>query len=222
MNKAIYMRDIDGFASDVTLFKKIQTLGGTDGVWKDTSNDDLEEIATMYFVHSANKRLSPICRLYNENAVDLDAFTSRVAKSMYIRFGANWKKVYDAYFKTDYKPLENYDMEEVSTPRVETTTESNTATDLINSQKGDIYGFNSSDPVPSNENEITTSGDFDKNHSKSVVSRDGTDTLTRHGNIGVMSSQKLLSEETEVRKLDYWEKVFCDIDRVLCFIIESV
>lgn len=218
MNDARFMREIEGFSSDDTLFTTIKTIGS---LFDDFSNDELKIVAEEYYMHSSRKRLSPICRKWVQDAVDLTAFINKIATALVTKYGRNWARIYLAYFKTDYKPLDNYDMTETKTPRVETTVNVNTGTDLTNSQKSQIYGFNSVDPVGDTKNEVTTTGDKTKNETTSVTSYDGFDTLERHGNIGVMSSSELLSREIEVRKYDFWNEVFADIDRLLCYILTA-
>lgn len=46
--------------------------------------------------------------------------------------------------------------------------------------------------------------------------------LDRHGNIGVKSSQQLITEEIELRKFRFFDLVFRDIDELLCSRIISV
>lgn len=216
MNDARFMREIEGFSSDDTLFTTIKTIGS---LFDDFSNDELKIVAEEYYMHSSKKRLSPICRKWVQDAVDLTAFINKIATALVTKYGRNWARIYLAYFKTDYKPLDNYDMTETKTPRVETTVNVNTGTDLTNSQKSQIYGFNSVEPVGDTENEVTTTGDKTKNETTSVTSYDGFDTLERRGNIGVTTSSELLSKEIEVRKYDFWNEVFADIDRLLCYIL---
>lgn len=218
MNSARYMFQIEGLASDTTLFTAIQTAGSC---FPDVTTAELQLLAEEYYAHSSKKRLSPICQKWVDDAVDLPAFISKVSSALVTRFGDNWKKVFVAYLKTDYKPLENYDMTEVTTPEVITTTTINTATKITNEQEGKTYGFNSSEGVPESENKVTTSGNADENESTSVQSFEGYDTLTRHGNIGVTTSQQMLESELNLRKLDYWERVFKDIDRFLCYVVTS-
>lgn len=219
MNDAKFMYQIEGFDTNTALFTSIQTIGAC---FPDVSTSDLQLLAEEYYMHSSEKRLSPLCAKWVHDAVDLSAFINKVASACVTRYGDNWKRIFMAYFKTDYKPLENYDMTEVKTPEVITTTTINTATKITNEQEGKTYGFNSGSAVPESENKVTTSGDADENETTSVQSFEGYDTLERHGNIGVTTSQMMLSSEVDLRKLDYWGNVFNDIDRLLCFMMTSI
>lgn len=213
MNDALRMKDIAGFSADVSLFTTIQTNGG---LWADIDATDLQTLAEEYYVHSSNKLLSPICRKWVNDAVDLTAFINKIAGALIMRFGKNWTDIWNAYFVAQYNPLENYSMEEKETPYLIDATTINTETDLTNTQKNKVYGFNSASPVGDSESEVTTKGDKTKNETKSTTSHTGNRTLVRAGNIGVTTSQQMLQSELDLRRLDYWEMVFKDIDRLLC------
>ena len=218
MNDARYMFEIEGLSSDVSLFTTIKTIGSLFG---ETDTTELQILAEEYYAHSSKKKLSPICRKWVHDAVDLTAFITKVANALVTRYGKNWGNIYNAYFVTSYKPLENYSMHEVELPNLTDTTDINTKTKLTNTQKSKVYGFNSETPVGDNESEVITEGDKDKNETTSKTTRKGVKTLTRTGNIGVTTSQQMLQSEIDLRKFDYWESVFCDIDRLLCMMIWS-
>ena len=222
MNDAIFMKDIPGFASDTTLFTTIQTLG--DDIFEGMETSDLQVLAEEYYIHSSKKPLSALCRKWLTDAVDLQAFINKIASALLTRYGRNWARIWQAYFKTDYKPLDNYDMEEKETPDLIDTTDINTGTDLKNVSKSKVYGFNtaSDSPVGDSENEVTTTGDKTKNETTSKTTRKGSRTLTRKGNIGVTTSMQMLTGEIDGRQYDFWENVFSDIDRLLCFMMWSM
>ena len=219
MNDALRMKDIAGFSTNDALFTTIQTIGT---LFPDVSTSELQLLAEEYYVHSSEKLLSPLCRKWVNEAVDLTAFINKVASALVTRYGRNWKTIYMAYVKTEYKPLENYSMEEIVTPRVETTIDVNVGTKVIAEQESKVYGFNSDTPVGDNDNKVTTTGDKDENETTTHTTFDGFDTKTRSGNIGVTTSQQMLSAEIALRTYDYWGAVFNDIDRLLCVIYASV
>ena len=219
MNDARYMHEIEGLEDDVSLFG---TINGISGYFDDMTAEELRVLSESYYIHSSRKRLSPLCRRWVNKSPDLASFISLVSASLVSRFGANWKSIYDAYFLESYNPLENYSMEEKETPDLVDTTDINTRTELKNSSKTKVYGFNSETAVNDGETEVETTGDKDKNETTSKTTRKGTRTLTRSGNIGVTTSQQMLQSELDLRKYDFWEMVFCDIDRLLCFMMESV
>ena len=221
MNDARFIHDIEGFDTDTSLFTTIQTTGGGH-IFDGVSTSDLQLLAEEYYMHSSQKRTSPMCRKWVLTSVDLTSWINKVAQACVTRYGRNWSRIWLAYFKTDYKPLDNYDMREVELPNLEDTTDINTKTNLTNSSKSKVYGFNSTDPVGDNESEVTTTGDKDKNETTSKTTRKGSRTLTRSGNIGVTTSMQMLTGEIEGRQFDFWEMVFSDIDRLLCFMMEAI
>ena len=219
MNDARYMKDIEGFSTDTTLFTTIATIGE---LFEEVSTSDLQLIAEEYYMHSSKKRLSPLCRKWVNDATDLPAFINKIASVLVTRYGRNWGRIWEAYFETDYKPLDNYDMIEKETPDLTDETTINTATDLTNIQKSKVYGFNSENPVGDSENEVNTTGDKTKNETSSKTTKKGTRTLTRSGNIGVTTSMQMLLGEVSGRQYDFWMNVFDDIDRMLCYILRCV
>lgn len=200
MNDARLMRDIEGFSNNTALFTTIKALG----IWTDVDDSELQIIAEEYYMHSSCKRLSPLMRKWVYDAVDLSALITKVSHALFTRYGKNWSDIWKAYFDTSYKPLENYSMTEDGT--------SNVNTDLTNVSKGKVYGFNSETPVGDTETEVTTTGDGQKNVTATK--------LTRSGNIGI-TTQQMLQSELDLRVYDYWQGVFADIDRLLCFMIIS-
>lgn len=218
MNDAVFMHDIEGLSTNTTLFVKIQNDAH---IFQGIEPDELSVLAEEYYIRSSRKRLSPLCRKWVNDAVDLNAFLNKVASALIVRFGTNWASVFNAYFMTNYKPLENYAMKEVELPNITDETTINTQTELKNEQKSKVYGFNSDTAVNDSESETVTTGDPDKNETVSKTNRRGVRTLERTGNIGVTTSQQMLESEIALRKLDFWNSVFNDIDRLLCFIFEA-
>lgn len=137
----------------------------------------------------------------------------------------NWLKKFSAYNLTAYKPLDNYNMEEVRTPDL---TEEIDYTQVINDirkedtditsttnsdSKTGIFGFNSSGTTSNptadgtGNTTVNTVGDGEDNkvttdNEKTNVgtkTNTGTETLTRSGNIGVTTSQQMLQSELELR-----------------------
>ena len=124
-----------------------------------------------------------------------------------------------------------------------TNTENGTFSKNVNSESS-VYGFNSTSANPSGDvdgDETTTITDHtnaetgtDTNTKTGTITNTetgtdtttksgtitttetGTETLTRHGNIGVTTSQQMLESEFEVRKHDFYQIMFNDIDSILC------
>ena len=164
----------------------------------------------------------------NEELPAGEGLGSFMARIVIERFGDKWNRLYDA-LTTEYNPLENYDMEQTETPDItkERNTKSNTKitnTNEIESAQNNTFGFNSSDAVPSTSSEgkttTTTEGNEDDNTSWEEETETGTRGLTRHGNIGVTTSQQMLSAEVDVRtKHQFLELIFNDLDSILCLMV---
>lgn len=109
---------------------------------------------------------------------------------------------------------------------IDTGTVKDDGTTIDNSQNN-VYGFNSQSPVPSDaQNGNTTDTNTQTRNLSSNRTRTdgGTDTfskdesedennnLSKRGNIGYNSPQKLLREDFELWVKPYFDKVFADID----------
>ena len=127
----------------------------------------------------------------------------------------NIKKVYDAYMGT-YNPLHNYDMveDEDYKPLVKETITNKTKSDTNTST--DVYGFNSASPVPSGKSNVNQLEANNVNTIETTYDGAVNNThKTRKGNIGVMSTQDLIKQELELRKLEIINLIFEGIDSVL-------
>lgn len=217
MNDAYFLKGIQGLILDNTLFTKMNTAS-SNTLFPDSlfSTTDLQEKALEYFFHSGDKRLSKFAHYLLINAVDLNAFLAAIVTAVMSRFSSNWKAVQDAYFLTAYSPLENYDMEEQRKPNLNEKVTSKTDFKSHNETKTSVYGFNSTTPVEASEASSDTSGAQADNQTSIEKKNTGSETLTRHGNIGVTTSQQMLQSEIDLRKFDFWEMVFRDIDRLIC------
>ena len=116
-------------------------------------------------------------------------------------------------------------MEQTETPDIThtITKETETVTEIKDDISGtDVYGFNSSSPVPNQKvtrnGSSTVSNDPDKNVETNVES--GTRGLTRHGNIGVTTSQQMLQSEIDLRnKYNFYDNVMDDVDSIMCLLV---
>lgn len=222
------------------IFSKIANTTDQPFEWL-TSEDALILDNNYYLGHSGEKKISPYLRnlIQLEKDEKIDDYLSSLANYLILRFKDKWNKVHKAYIESDYKPLNNYDMDELRTPNLKDTeiididrdneekqkTDLTTSTDTDNS--ADVYGFNSQNPVPSakatGNNDTTVTGELDDNkvvsHGEEKGSRDtshtGTETLHREGNIGVTTSQQMLQSELELRKYNFYEEIMKDVDSVL-------
>ena len=116
-------------------------------------------------------------------------------------------------------------MEQTETPDIThtKTTQTETVTSITDDVTGtDVYGFNSSSPVPNNKvtrnGTSTVSNDPDNNVETNVES--GTRGLTRHGNIGVTTSQQMLQSEIDLRNnYNFLDNIMDDVDSILCNLV---
>lgn len=220
MNDAIKLKDVEGLKESVSLFAYMNAYSSGQLFPSDFfSSAELEVKATEYYFHSGDKFLTRLARYWLEASADLASFFAFIAKSAVAHYGVNWKAIVEAYFNTSYAPLENYSMTEKRTPDLEETTKVETDFKTTQTNSAEAYGFNSSDPVGTNGTESVTSGTRVNNIQDVTKSNTGTDTTTRSGNIGVTTSQQMLQSELEVRKFDFWESVFNDLDRILCQLV---
>ena len=183
-----------------------------------------------YLSHSGNKYIS---RLYDsllkyEESGDVTSALSEIAKMILNKFSLKWDRLYLA-INTNYKPLENYDMEEKETPDItkDRTVKQNTnITTEIKDMDADrkVNGFNSTTPVNAETNSTngttTVSGDGNDNVTSDIEKETGNRTLTRHGNIGVTTSQQMLQSEIDLRNnFNFTNQLMDDVDSMLCLLV---
>lgn len=210
-------------------------------------------------------------RLNDSNVLSSDNRTL-IANILWAMFGIQWTRLWATIKPVEYDPLTNYKMEETvegtesstrtpdltkgDTGTVQTTgqdkrtpnlTKTNTGTvnnegSGTNTNQNGIWGFNSSEAVPSDmsdgraTNENTTTGNLSETQTGTdTTDRTNTDTynrsytetgtdttagtssrkLTRTGNIGTNTFQNLLQQERNIWMYDFFEQVFKDVDSVL-------
>ena len=160
---------------------------------------------------------------------------SYLMKMLWQRFGDNWSKRWTA-LQAEYEPLENYHMEETEE---EDTTNTGTVGNVSTltgsgsrstSEETDatidksVYGFDSAQASPSESeedhsetsgSETTTESQSGNNTRTDNLAGTRDRTLIRSGNIGVTTSQQMLSAELDIRTYDFYKSVFDDIDKVL-------
>ena len=132
------------------------------------------------------------------------------------------------------------DLTETTSHEIDTTEERKVNTDMKNEQK--VYGFNSSNPVPNGETDTTGSDNNNIETNRKTAdalknidtvrttgnqtgnieteTEDGTRTLTRHGNIGVTTSQQMLQSEIDLRNnFNFINQLMNDVDSELCMLV---
>ena len=217
----------DVLTSNDTLFNLLRSESNYPDV-HDFINDDNYTILNedYYIFHSNDKYLSPLVTKLMAEFDDIAQVNQELVKIIYNRFSTKWKKIYDA-LTTLYSPLENYNMEEERSNDKEYSDTGTTKTDVNVSREtsatSSYRGFNSSDYAPisktDGEEDTTTSGSEENNIAQKDGSSSEDETTSRHGNIGVTTSQQMLESEFKVRQFDFYKQMYKDIDSILCLSI---
>ena len=198
----------------------------------DITSADLD---VLYAMRSNEKLLQPMLSDINM----FDTVCDKLGKILI----PMWYKYADTYIQ-DYNIIDNYHILEVeSTDTLNTvdrnksgeTITSGTTADEKSSQltsndttQTSVYGYNSEDPTNSNKidetrsDTQTTENNIQKNETITDTettsengSRNEDRNLSRHGNIGVTTTQKMLQEERELLVENFIEYVFKNIDKYL-------
>ena len=210
---------------DNTIFKSLKDDTDYPNVHEFVTDNNYSTLNLDYYLsHSNDKYLSPLVnKLYEKYNGNKLIINNLIVKIIYERFSTKWKKIYDALM-TQYSPLENYNMEEERSNDKEYsdtgTQKTEISVDRETSATSSYRGFNSTEFAPisktDGEENTTTTGSDENN----VSQKDGTssedETTSRHGNIGVTTSQQMLESEFKVRQYDFYKQMYNDIDSILC------
>lgn len=193
------------------------TLQGVTLPW--TASNTLLDIDYIYR-WSGEKTISPLLahlQVEDQDELDTSGYET-VAGIVWSMFGDNWTRKWDALTE-DYAPLDNYNMVE----KEDYTLTDDSDTHVRGSASGNnsytsashnVYGYNSSAPVPASDDSANTSTNTDMNtdyNNDRVMDR----TLTRRGNIGVTTSQQMLQSELDLRAYRFFEEVYKDVDHIV-------
>ena len=168
---------------------------------------------------SGNKPISPLIKQLCGDAETLPSDQyAIVAGVVWANYGDKWTRIYDT-LTAEYAPLENYNMiENYEGSHTDDSTSRDTASpadnEIVSTTNADIYGYNSSSPSPADKSTTTTTQEVDKTNKYDNESGD-THELTRHGNIGVTTSQQMAESEIALRQYNFFEGVYKDIDKIL-------
>lgn len=157
---------------------------------------DLDMI--YYLNYSGDKYISPMFTKLLES--DTDSALKKLSSIINTMFGANWNRLYNVYLSESYNPLYDYNVSEIESQSSKITTDIK--------QDRDIYAFNSEDssPADTNDSHQIITGNADDNVKK----------VTKEGLIGFKTPQRMLSEEIELRKWNFYSRLFKDVDSLLC------
>ncbi len=225
------IKDVLPYGGDVSLFALLAYYAP----WGTAMNAGRLDL--LYLSHSGNKVCGPIFDILTDDGATEMTSTqfSTLARSIADLYSNKWQRLWDVR-NADYEPLENYNMTEHGEDK--TRGNSTTKTDGLQTTVSDSqsessaeatdnrgrYGFASAAPVDTDA-AGTQSGSNGKTHGEGTVTDDTTVTveegrgtehdLTRNGNIGIRSSQELLTQEIELWQWQFFETVFNDIDKVI-------
>ena len=210
------------------IFGALSTLG-EEMPWDDHA--EAETLDIEYFGnHSGGKFVAPVVmNLLGDTESLLDADRIVLAKIIWTKFGEPWKHLWETNVVV-YNPIHNYNMSETrhlerddtgtqddSTSSVDTITHgrTNEVTDFT-------YGMNNADELGKRSSRTTSQeGGTTSTSGTGSLDRDTTDnrvedeTITRAGNIGVTTTQQMLTADRELWLWNYFDQVYKDIDSVL-------
>lgn len=227
LKDTIIINLIDGAISH-GIFESINTIKNDVPFLINNNYKVLDE--DYYFSHSGEKSTSITYNKFYElfssdnEIVRKQKTIQKIAKIIINRYLDNWLKIYDAYFNTEYKALENYSMIEEENYTGKDATNTDLQTTNNGTSDNNAYGFNTTaiDGVKYgktiNDNTQDLKGDKDNNFTDKTFNK----TLTRSGNIGVTTSQQMLESELNLRKYDFYQQVFKDVDKILCSYIYDI
>ena len=154
---------------------------------------------------------------------ETDAFLY-ITRDLLTQFSLNWEKLYET-LHFDYNPIWNVDGTEERTitrklnqDKNETTNINRETNVVSDNTDNSVYGFNSSNPVPSGKTEHTGEQEETEGNTFVATNEDNesvTDKLVRGGNIGVTMTQQLIKAERDSWLWNFYEQVFENIDSVL-------
>lgn len=206
--------------------------------WKNDITASLLDIE-YHGNHAGSKNVSPVVNRIlqaDETETLSDVRVATLANMIYSINSVRWSRLWET-LDADYNILNNYDMTETESTGVETennitntgtvghsTSETETGTNS-GTDNAKRYAFNSTSDVNTAKTEtsgsasVTTTGTdtrTDNTAEHGTGTREESRTLTRSGNIGVTSSQMMLTQEREVNIWNiFYSVIFPDVDKVL-------
>lgn len=168
MNNQIHLRDyFPNYLSSDSVFTKMSQLGAP---WPQEVGQDMDD--AYFTMYSGVKNPSEFVLLHLNPDSSTVANSLTIARILYGIYSESWNKLWEAY-KTKYKPIDNYNIEEVVTKvksdnrtiDKETTTEDSSETTsttqygqtvgTVANTKSFNFGFNSIERSPTGEQDTT-------------------------------------------------------------------
>ena len=224
-----YLRIKDSDWKPINLYNVINNLSEVEIIPKEDANK--LNLAVRWDGNMAEKYMSPYLYQWVVGNVN----ESDIALGLKTLYLDKWNKMYEALI-AEYNPIDNYNMTESrqisetdnsqSNSHSESTGNNTGNSSSTNNQTGstddDVYAFNSEsatkDRRSNSSNNVDGTSEYQDNISNNSDSNmtsnrtnNITNTLNRKGNIGVTTSQKMVTEELELRKYILLDDVFNDI-----------
>ena len=132
-----------------------------------------------------------------------EGISEELARRIANRFKEKWQRIYNAMFAS-YNPIENYDSTESHSG--DDTSSISSDSDITTKQSSyDTSDLETTSQVISNSNPINNYSKIDYNS-----------TITKHGNIGVTTTQQMIESEIDLRQLhDFIDIIYGDIGSYL-------
>lgn len=193
---------------------------------------DSEYLDLDYFGnHSGCKFIAPVvANMVDAETGELtDSDRETLAKIIWLKFQSPWTHLWETNV-ISYNPIHNYNMTDTrDLVRGDQETHSDVRDSVDSTEHGRTteskdftYGMNNTDPdgkptdrsssEEGGETVVTTQDTANRN---SVSGRQESETIQRSGNIGVTTTQQMLSSERELWMWNFFDQVYKDIDTVL-------
>lgn len=201
------------FLTNGAIFSDLAELTGIELPWE----ADSETLDVLYMTRSGKKWAGALIDVYLDENGELDSSArSTIAFSVYVLLKDAWDRLALAWEK-EYDPLENYN--EIGS-KENTGTQDNDRTYKPNEQITNdhgVFGFNSAEASPAETNTETRTA-LGSGTTDNVKRTDNlTEETTRHGNIGVTTSQQMLESELNFRKnYQFYQQIFELVDSAIC------
>lgn len=180
--------------------------------------------------HSGLKIVSPMVFNITQGQEITADKAKMFASHWYTLYGENLSRQF-AIMKTEYNPIQNYNMTETGSDSKSGTDTINNSGNLTTTKSGiektenKLFGFDSSTAVGDGESKLTYGGSgsdarkddvADTRQFQTTYASGVSHGLTRSGNIGVTTTQQMLQSEIELWKWNFYnDYVFPTVDVAL-------
>ena len=237
------LRDVfSGWETNDALFRYIKNAANStiDGAeqqlpWLDSRFVYQDVLDTEYFGnHSGSKFCSPLVKHFiGDDGFVTDDGRRTLARIIVSKYFPNWVHLWSVT-DVSYTPINNYDMQEVRTKRSADSSSVTTGTqgqeEISHGRTTDNmdykYGINTDtdDPKPSDkyyseEGGKTTTDSTSAGMRNRVGANEEVESTRRSGNIGVTTTQNMITEERKLWLWNYFDQVFGDLDRELSLFV---